>query len=254
MPTERVFEFYDRYGIPLEFMEQRWEDEGITFDREEFEEAMEAYRAKAREGGKMGKAAIVFKREFLSEKALDRLHRENFSTEFVGYESTEAEARVLAIFTDDESAPAAAAGAEAQVILDRTPFYARSGGQVGDVGRFDVERRRGLRPGHDPRPRVHRAPGEGREGPPGVPRAGAGDRRRGRAPGDGPQPHGHAHPAVGPAVGAGRARAPGGVGGGAGPAAVRLYAPDGPGARGAAEGRDDGQRADSCRAPRWAWN
>ena len=48
VPTERVFEFYDRYGIPLEFMEQRWEDEGVTFDRREFEETMEAYRAKAR--------------------------------------------------------------------------------------------------------------------------------------------------------------------------------------------------------------
>jgi alanyl-tRNA synthetase len=136
VPTDRVFEFYDRYGIPLEFMEQRWEDEGITFDRAEFEKAMEVYRAKARETSKMGKGAIVFKREFLSEKALDRLQRENFSTEFVGYESTEGEARVLAIFTGDESATDTAAGTEAQVILDRTPFYARSGGQAGDVGRI----------------------------------------------------------------------------------------------------------------------
>jgi alanyl-tRNA synthetase len=134
IPTDRVFEFYDRYGIPLEFMEQRWDEEGVTFDHPAFEKAMDAYRAKAREGAKMGKATIVFKREFLSEKSLDRLHRENFSTEFVGYESTEGEARVLAAFVDDACVDAATAGDEVQVILDRTPFYARSGGQVGDVG------------------------------------------------------------------------------------------------------------------------
>ena len=135
--TEQVFEFYDTHGIPLEFMEQRWEDEGVTFDREGFEKALEARRAQSRAGSSMSDATIIFKREFLSEKALDRLHRENPSTEFTGYESTESEARVLAIFVDDEYVDAAEAGAEAQVLLDRTPFYARSGGQVGDVGRLD---------------------------------------------------------------------------------------------------------------------
>ena len=135
--TPRVFEFYDTYGIPLEFMEQRWEEAGVTFDREEFEKAMQTYRAKARDSAKMGKATIVFKREFLAEKALDRLRRENPSTEFVGYESTESEAKILAIFVDDECVETAEAGAEAQVLVDRTPFYARSGGQVGDVGRLE---------------------------------------------------------------------------------------------------------------------
>ena len=133
---EQVFEFYDTYGIPLEFMEQRWQEEGVTFDRDGFEKALEARRAQSRAGSSMGLETIVFKREFLGEKALDRLHRENFSTEFVGYEATESEATVLAVFVDDESVDAAEAGAEAQVLLDRTPFYARSGGQLGDVGRL----------------------------------------------------------------------------------------------------------------------
>ena len=139
MPTERVFEFYDTFGIPLEFMEQRWEDEGVTFDREGFEKALEARRAQSRAGSKMGDEAIVFKREFLSEKALERLRRENLETDFVGYESTASEARVLAIFVDDEWAESAEAGREAQVLLDRTPFYARAGGQVGDAGRFETD-------------------------------------------------------------------------------------------------------------------
>ena len=139
MPTERVFEFYDTFGIPLEFMEQQWEDEGVTFDREGFEKALEARRAQSRAGSKMGDEAIVFKREFLSEKALERLRRENLETDFVGYESTASEARVLAIFVDDEWAESAEAGREAQVLLDRTPFYARAGGQVGDAGRIEAD-------------------------------------------------------------------------------------------------------------------
>jgi alanyl-tRNA synthetase len=139
MPTERVFEFYDTFGIPLEFMEQQWEDEGVTFDRKGFEQALEARRAQSRAGSKMGDEAIVFKREFLSEKALERLRRENLETNFVGYESTASEARVLAIFVDDAWAESAEAGREAQVLLDRTPFYARAGGQVGDAGRIETE-------------------------------------------------------------------------------------------------------------------
>jgi alanyl-tRNA synthetase len=134
IPTERVFEFYDTYGIPLEFMEQRWEEEGFTFDRDGFEKALDARRAQSRAGSSMGEGAIVFKREFLSEQALDRLRRENVNSEFVGYEATESEATVLAILVDNEFRDAAEAGDEAQVLLDRTPFYARSGGQVGDVG------------------------------------------------------------------------------------------------------------------------
>jgi len=137
MPTERVFEFYDTFGIPLEFMEERWREEGVSFDREGFERALEARRAQSRAGSKMGDEAIVFKREALSEKTLDRLRRENLETDFVGYDSTESEARVLAVFVDDEWVESAEAGREAQVLLDRTPFYARSGGQVGDAGRLE---------------------------------------------------------------------------------------------------------------------
>jgi alanyl-tRNA synthetase len=139
MPTERVFEFCDTHGIPLEFMEERWREEGVAYDREGFEKMMESYRAKARDAARMGKATIVFKRESLSEKSLDRLRRENLSTEFVGYEATESEATVLAIFADDAFVESAEAGTEAQVLLDRTPFYARAGGQVGDVGNIESD-------------------------------------------------------------------------------------------------------------------
>jgi alanyl-tRNA synthetase len=135
--ADQVFRLYDEHGLPLEYIEQRLEEEGLTYPREDFEQALENRRSQSRAGSTMGEGAIVFKREFLSEKALDRLRRENFSTEFVGYDSTEGEARVLAAFVDDAYADAVETGAAAQVILDRTPFYARSGGQVGDIGRLE---------------------------------------------------------------------------------------------------------------------
>ena len=129
-----MFECYDTFGVPLEYMEDVLEQHGIVYDMAEFEKAMEEQRSQSRAASSMGQEAIVFKREFLGEKALDRLRRENLSTEFVGYDATESEATVLAIFSGGEWAESVEAGAEAQVLLDRTPFYARSGGQVGDLG------------------------------------------------------------------------------------------------------------------------
>ena len=142
-----MFECYDTYGVPLEYMEHILQEEKhVLFDRdaldrarEEFEKAMDARRAQSRAGSTMGAGAIVFKREFLSEQALDRLRRENVNSEFVGYEAAESEATVLAILVDDQFRDAAEAGDEAQVLLDRTPFYARSGGQTGDVGSLGSE-------------------------------------------------------------------------------------------------------------------
>jgi len=134
MPGDRVFEFYDTHGIPVEFIEQRLAEEGLVFDRDGFRACMEARRAQSRAGSTMGQEAIVFKREALSAEVLDRLHRENLSTEFVGYDATESRATVLAVLDNDAWADSTEAGRDAQVLLDRTPFYARSGGQVGDVG------------------------------------------------------------------------------------------------------------------------
>jgi len=136
MDAEAAFQLYDTHGIPIEFMEQRLQEEGLGFDREGFEQAMDQRRAQSRAGSGFGDEAIVFKREALSPQALERLHRENLATEFDGYDATESEATVLAIFADDEWVEKAEAGQDAQVLLDRTPFYARSGGQVGDVGRL----------------------------------------------------------------------------------------------------------------------
>ncbi|MEA3366753.1 MAG: alanine--tRNA ligase, partial [Planctomycetota bacterium] len=131
-----MFDCYDTHGVPLEYMQQRLSDVRILYADEKLQEEIDRRREQSRAGSTMGKEAIVFKREALASEALDRLHRENLSTEFVGYDATESEAAVLAVIVGDAWAEAAEAGQEAQVLLDRTPFYARSGGQVGDVGRL----------------------------------------------------------------------------------------------------------------------
>ncbi|MFO8011883.1 MAG: alanine--tRNA ligase [Phycisphaerae bacterium] len=136
MSGERVFEFYDTHGIPVEFIEQRLAEEGLAFDRDGFRACLDERREQSRAASTMGKDTLVFKREALSSGALDRLHRENLSTEFVGYDATESEATVLAVVVGDAWVEAAEAGQDAQVLLGRTPFYARSGGQMGDVGRL----------------------------------------------------------------------------------------------------------------------
>jgi len=133
-----MFECYDTFGLPLEYMQQRLADARLLYDREAFDEAMEGRRAQSRAGSGFGGEAIVFKRETLSPQALDRLHRENLATEFVGYDATETQATVLAVFAGDEWVEKADVADEIQILLDRTPFYARSGGQVGDVGTLET--------------------------------------------------------------------------------------------------------------------
>ena len=135
-----LFECYDTFGVPLEYLEQVLKEHHFVHSDlfEDFEKALEARRAQSRAGSSMGESAIVFKREFLGEKALDRLHRENLTTEFVGYDALQVDAAVLALFVGDEWVDRAEAGDKAQVLLSSTPFYARAGGQVGDIGRLET--------------------------------------------------------------------------------------------------------------------
>ena len=144
-----MFECYDTYGVPLEFMEEELKDRHIVYDPQAFEAVLEKRRAESRAGSSMGKAAIVFKGETLSEAAIDKLRRENINTDFVGYESTESDATIIGIIGKnlqdarkipfDTWSEGVIASQEAQLLLDRTPFYARSGGQVGDHGMLESE-------------------------------------------------------------------------------------------------------------------
>jgi len=134
---EVAFQLHDTYGFPIDLTEEIARERGIEVDRLGFDRAMEAQRRRAREAGRQGASAAAEVAAAWSEIRL-----EYGPTQFLGYQQVAVEARVLAVLpssvdrsfanVDGEQAPD---GAELiEVFLDRTPFYAEGGGQVGDTG------------------------------------------------------------------------------------------------------------------------
>ncbi len=126
-----VFMLYDTYGFPLKLTQEIAAERGFAIDMDGFERAMERQRRESKEGSRIESGA--FRR---GEGALPVLQRTLPASEFAGYESTIAEARILGLLSRDEALEIARAGDDVTVILDRTPFYAESGGQVGDTGQI----------------------------------------------------------------------------------------------------------------------
>jgi alanyl-tRNA synthetase len=121
LPGAVAFQLHDTYGFPLEVTTEIAEGRGFDVDRAGFDAAMADQRERARRGGKKGGIAVGDEADAIAA-VLD----EHGTTEFVGREVFEVEATVLAVVP--------AADGTAGVVLDRTPFYAESGGQVGDTG------------------------------------------------------------------------------------------------------------------------
>ena len=117
---ETVFKLYDTYGFPLDLTADIARERGFNVDFAGFEAAMAEQRQRARAASKFTMGKLL---EFSGQP-----------TEFVGYDTLEQEARILALYKGGSAVEEIAAGDEAVVVLDRTPFYAESGGQVGDVG------------------------------------------------------------------------------------------------------------------------
>jgi len=121
---ETAFQLYDTFGMPLDFMQDAARDQGIAFDQEGFDRAMHEQRERARASWK-GAAKQT------ASPAYQRLPK----SEFEGYHQTRSEGcEVLAIISKGQGAQELQPGKEGEVILDHTPFYAESGGQVGDLG------------------------------------------------------------------------------------------------------------------------
>ncbi len=121
-----AFRLYDTFGLPLDFLEELASDRGLTVDEEGFERELEAQRERARQASKMGTVTGDPVYMGLLQKG---------KTVFLGYESLVAEeARVLAVLSKGSLAKRLDRGQEGEIILDRTPFYGESGGQVGDKG------------------------------------------------------------------------------------------------------------------------
>ena len=123
IPGATVFKLYDTYGFPADLTNDIARERGLTLDMDGFEHAMEAQRVQARAASSFKSAGVV---------SLDELRIQ--PAEFTGYEMTHGDARITAIRVGDAEAKDIKAGQEGIVYLDRTPFYAESGGQVGDQG------------------------------------------------------------------------------------------------------------------------
>lgn len=132
IPGAFVFKLHDTYGFPLDLTREIAEENGLGIDEEGFKAEMEEQKKKAREAIKNKDGAGW------DENIYSRLDR-NFKTEFVGYDNTEAEAKIVYILKDDTIVENAQEGDQVVVILDKTPFYAEMGGQVGDTGSIETE-------------------------------------------------------------------------------------------------------------------
>ncbi|EIJ78978.1 alanyl-tRNA synthetase [Bacillus methanolicus PB1] len=122
---EDVFRLYDTYGFPVELTEEYAEEEGMGIDHDGFEKEMENQRERARSARQdVGSMQV-------QGGVLGDIKEES---KFIGYDQLEAEADVLVIVKDGQLVDEATAGDEVQIILDATPFYAESGGQIADEG------------------------------------------------------------------------------------------------------------------------
>ena len=126
IPGETVFRLYDTYGFPADLTADVAREHGLTLDMSGFDRAMNDQRERAR-------AASQFQMGEITEVSIKD------STEFLGYEVHESSGQVLALLRDSEEVDALSPGEDGFVILDRTPFYAESGGQVGDRGRMEAD-------------------------------------------------------------------------------------------------------------------
>ncbi len=136
LPGSMAFKLHDTYGFPVELTEELAGERGIGVDREGFDAEMEQQRRRARaawKGDPDEQTAQVYR----------KIYERSGPTEFVGYEHIVSTGRVLSIVRGGDSVEAAEEGEEVEVYCDRTPFYAESGGQVGDRGSIVTETGRG---------------------------------------------------------------------------------------------------------------
>ncbi|KFE57864.1 alanine--tRNA ligase [Pseudomonas syringae] len=132
VPGDVVFKLYDTYGFPMDLTGDIARERNLTLDEEGFEREMDAQRVRARSASSFG-------------MDYNSLVKVDVATEFTGYKATRGDAKIVALYKEGQKVEQLGEGEEGVVILDTTPFYAESGGQIGDGGyisagevRFDV--------------------------------------------------------------------------------------------------------------------
>ena len=123
IPGDVVFKLYDTYGFPVDLTNDIARERGLTLDIEGYDAAMAQQRARSQEGGK-------FSVDYSKTISLEG------KTDFTGYSESKGSAKVEKIFVDGAEVDRLSAGQNGVVLFDQTPFYAESGGQIGDSGRI----------------------------------------------------------------------------------------------------------------------
>ncbi|HJE54138.1 MAG TPA: alanine--tRNA ligase, partial [Acinetobacter pseudolwoffii] len=123
IPGEVVFKLYDTYGFPTDLTADIARERELTIDEAGFEVEMAAQRQRARDAGKFA----------IDYNSVVKVEGE---TQFDGYDATAGEGQIIAIYKDGEQVDEVVEGDEALIVLNQTPFYAESGGQIGDTGIF----------------------------------------------------------------------------------------------------------------------
>ncbi|MBQ2218725.1 MAG: alanine--tRNA ligase, partial [Firmicutes bacterium] len=128
---EQVFKLYDTYGFPIELTQEIAEEQGYTVDEEGFRAHMQAQKDQARAARK-----AEDNEGWLDESVM---FKDYPATEFTGYDSLAMDAKVLGLVRGMNAFKSAGEGEEVRIVLDRTPFYAEGGGQVGDTGLLEAD-------------------------------------------------------------------------------------------------------------------
>jgi len=128
IPGEEIFKLYDTFGFPVDLVEETAKDTGYTLDMDGFNKAMQAQKEKAMASWKgSGESAVA--------PVFNKTLQKNGATQFNGYGNTHGEGKVVTLIKKDKSVDSVKEGDEFDLLVDQTPFYGESGGQVGDVGR-----------------------------------------------------------------------------------------------------------------------
>ncbi len=140
---ERAFELHDTFGFPIDLTLEMAAEQGVAVDADGFRRLMTEQRTRARDDARAKRAGRTDTSGY--RQIADGLGGSGDAVEFVGYEVLAAEGRVAGLLRDGVSVPVALAGDDVELVLDRTPFYAESGGQLADHGRLTVTGPAGVR-------------------------------------------------------------------------------------------------------------
>lgn len=140
---EEAFKLYDTYGFPIELTKELLQEDGFTVNELEFEKAMELQKEKSRKIWSVSK--IDLENDKKNKEIFRSIQKEKGETIFIGYDSDKTNAQVLAIIKEGQRVELASDGEKCEIVLDKTPFYAEKGGQIGDQGEIVSLNRKGFK-------------------------------------------------------------------------------------------------------------